>query len=84
MDDREIPPRQFANRVLKQVIQHMLSEDLVIALDDYMAMRVAFRKCGGSWFEVSQGNIVHLELLKKVVTAWGNMPGRKTTQDEEV
>lgn len=84
MNDREIPPKQFANRVLKQVVQHMLSEDIVVDPDDYTAMRVAFRTCGGIWEEVGQGNIVHLELLKKVVTAWGGMPGRKMRQDEVI
>lgn len=77
MNDREIPPKQFANNVLQQVCTHMLADDIIVEPDDFMAMRVAFRKLGGLWVEIALGHIVHLELLKKVVTAWGQMPGRK-------
>jgi hypothetical protein len=84
MNDREAPPKQFANNVLQQVASHMLADDIVVEPDDFMAMRVAFRSLGGTWTEVASGNIVHLELLKKVVTAWGNMPGRKHRSEETV
>jgi len=84
MNDREIPPKQFANHVLKQVCSHMLADDIVVEPNDYMAMRVAFRSLGGLWSEVAYGDIVHLELLKKVVTAWGNEPGRKHRSEETV
>ncbi len=84
MDERTPHPRQFANHVIQLFVVHMLAEDMVIELDDYMAIRTAFRTCGGSWGEISLGNIVHLELLKKIVTAWGNMPGRKKDSDEVI
>ena len=82
--DRETPPRQFANHVIKQMATHMLADDIFVELNDFMAIRTAFRWCGGSWGEVSEGNIVDLEILKKVVTAWGQMPGRKKNQDEVI
>lgn len=84
MDERTPHPRQFANHVIQLFVAHMLAEDMVIELDDYMAIRTAFRACGGTWGEISLGNIVHLELLKKIVTAWGNMPGRKKDSDEVI
>lgn len=84
MNDREIPPKQFANNVLKQVCSHMLADDIVVKLDDYIAMRVAFRNLGGMWQEIADGNIVHLELLKKVVTVWGNEPGREHRSEETI
>lgn len=84
MNDREKPPSQFANHVIKQMAAHMLTEDMKIEANDYMVMRTAFRSCGGMWTEISAGNIVHLELLKNVVTAWGNMPGREMWSNEAV
>ncbi len=84
MNDREVPPKQFANHVLKQTCAHMLADDIAVEADDYMAMRVAFRNLGGLWSEIADGNIVHLELLKKVVTAWGQMPGRKKRSEESI
>ena len=83
-DDQERPPRQFANHVIKQVALHLLSDDILVEPNDYMTMRGAFRSLGGSWGEISAGHIGHLGLLKKVVAAWGQMPGRKKNQDEVV
>lgn len=84
MNDQEAPPRQFANHVIRQMATHMLADDIVVELNDYLAIRSVFRSCKGSWVEITQGNIAHLELLKHIVTAWGNMPGRKHSNDEVV
>lgn len=82
--DQESHPRQFANHVLRQIVTHLAAEDMIVTKEDYIAMRVAFRSLGGSWVEIAFGNIVHLELLKKIVTAWSQEPGRKTESDEAV
>jgi hypothetical protein len=84
MNDTEKPPRQFANQVLKQVIQHLLTDDMVVEANDYASIRVTFRKLGGSWFDLSQGDITQIDLLKKVVTAWGALPNRKKVQDQVI
>ena len=81
MTDKPVPPHVFANHVLKQMVEHSFGGDLVIEYDDYHAMRVAFRSLGGLWSEIGAGNIVHLTLLGKVVTAWGQMPERESTTD---
>jgi hypothetical protein len=81
MDDSPSPPKVFGNHVIKQIVQHMLAEDMLLNFDDYQVIRVVFRTLGGSWSQLAQGNIVHLELLKKVVTAWGQMPGREKESD---
>lgn len=76
MDDRPVHPLVFANHVIHQLVEHMVGEDVVIEPEDYTVLRVVFRKCGGQWHEITQGNLVHLELLKKIVSAWGRMPQR--------
>lgn len=84
MNDKPVPPHVFANNVLKQMIEHSFGDELVIEYADYQAMRVAFRSIGGLWTEIGDGNIVHMTLLAKVVTAWGQMPDRKLTSDEVI
>jgi hypothetical protein len=84
MNDKPAPPHIFANHVLKQMIEHAFGDDLVIDYDDYQALRVAFRSMGGLWTEIGNGNIVHLTLLAKVVSAWGQMPEREHTTDQVI
>lgn len=84
MNDKPTPPHVFANRVLKQVIEHALGEDIVIEYDDYHALRVAFRSCDGNWGAIIAGDIKQIELLSKIVIAWGQMPGRKRTGDRVI
>ena len=47
---------------------------------DYTAMRVVFRKLGGSWEKLSDGDVQHNQLIVRVIQAWGNAQskGRKT------
>ncbi len=77
MDDVRKIPLIFANRVIRQFVDNQMGDESVIIPDDYMAMRLVFRKCQGSWERVSQGDIVHVCLLAKVVTAWGKTRGKK-------
>jgi hypothetical protein len=76
------PPLVFANRVLKQMIEHLYGEDMLIKQADYKALRTAFRWSGGSWDEIGHGNIQHIEALQKFIKAWGDMPERKRTGDQ--
>jgi hypothetical protein len=80
-DDPLPPPLVFANHVIRQFISHMLAPDMTVHPWDYIAMRVVFRKLGGQWSMIEQGDIHHLELLKDVVLAWGKMPGRVKDSD---
>jgi hypothetical protein len=82
MNDKPKPPLVFANHVLKQMIEHAFGDDMLIRQDDYHALRTAFRWAGGSWTEIGMGNMVHIGLLQKFITAWGNMPERKRTGDQ--
>lgn len=82
MNDKPKPPLVFANHLLKQMIEHSFGEDMLIKQDDYHALRTAFRWAGGSWIEVGEGNMVHIGLLQRFISAWGNMPERKRTGDQ--
>jgi hypothetical protein len=82
MDDTTKQPAVFANKVICQMIQHMVAEDMVIDRKDYLAIRVVFRKCGGSWAKFVDGDLPQFKLLKDVITAWGQMPGRHKSSDQ--
>jgi hypothetical protein len=81
MDDTSWTPSVFANKVILQFVHHILAEDMVVEPDDYMAIRIVFRKVGGSWDELANGSIVMLELLQKIIAAWGKMPERQHESD---
>lgn len=81
MDETKLHPLLFANHVIHQLVEHMVGEDMVIEHNDYTVLRVVFRKCGGNWSELTQGSLVQLELLKTIVSAWGQMPERVKDSD---
>lgn len=80
--EEQSPPKVFAHHVIMQMIQHMLGEDLVVDYKDYQALRVVFRWCGGSWVKLGEGDIIHLQLLSRIVGAWGQMPGRRLHSEQ--
>ena len=84
MNDKPIPPHVFSNRVIKQMIEHAFGEDMEVDYKDYHALRVAFRSGGGKWDEIGKGNIVHINLLAKMISAWGQMPGRTRSGDKVI
>jgi hypothetical protein len=73
----EQKPRVLANKVILNLIQHMVSDELTPTWDDYASIRVVFRKCQGEWASLVEGDPQQIELLKNIVTAWGQMPIRK-------
>jgi hypothetical protein len=84
MDETPDKPKVFANRVVKQLVQHTVAEDMVITNDDYLAIRKVFRQCGGSWANLASGDQIQIELLKTIVSNWGKMPGRVKESDRIV
>lgn len=74
-------PIIFANRVLQQLIEHSFGSDLVVEPEDYTALRVVFRNTGGNWERLWHGDITQLNLLNKIVVAWGKLPDRKHVSD---
>lgn len=55
---------------------------MIVTKDDYMAMRTAFRSLGQSWEQFGNGDLKPIEILSKVVVAWGGMPGRRYRSKE--
>lgn len=81
LDPDQQPPLVFSNRIIRQLIDHMIGEDTVTEDLDFKSMRLVFRSCGGSWEKFMNGDILNNELLQKIVTAWAQMPGRKQKQE---
>lgn len=77
MDDRPKPPKIFANRVIKQLVEHMFADGFKVKAKDYMAIRVVFRTLGGSWDQLGLGSMKDLDLLQQVVTGWSKLPHEK-------
>lgn len=83
MDDIPKSPLSFANKAIRQFVNNLLGSDVIIAPKDYTVLRVVFRKCGGSWERLNHGDIVHTQLLTKILTSWGSMPGRQREVDTD-
>lgn len=77
METPKDPPSVFANRVIRQIADHLFGTDLVIEPKDFMTVRVIYRHLGGTWIGLIQGDIKHLKILERVITNWGKRPGRK-------
>jgi hypothetical protein len=82
--EQDQQPKVLANKVIRQLVQHMVSGQLELSWEDYTAIRVVFRQCGGSWDQLIQGNIQTVELLKTIVTAWGQSPQRKQEMERVI
>jgi len=70
-------PLVFANDVIRQTANHVVDDKVLILPQDYTALRVVFRKLGGSWASLADGDINQARLLAEIVKKWGKMPGRK-------
>jgi DNA topoisomerase IB len=81
LDPTVEPPLVFSNRIIRQLIDHMIGEDTISEDIDFKSMRIVFKSCGGSWEKFMNGDILNNELLQKIVTAWAQMPGRKQKQE---
>jgi hypothetical protein len=77
VDDRPKPPRIFANKVIRQLIDHLFADGFKVKADDYSAIRVVFRTLGGSWDQLGLGSMQQMDLLTKVVTGWSKLPHEK-------
>ena len=78
------PPAQLANRVIRQLIDHLFGEDMITLKDDFMGIRVVYRQLGGTWVQLTDGNNDSIDLLEKIVIAWGKAPGRKLKSKESI
>lgn len=71
MDDPKVPPLAFANQVIEMLANHLLGDGAKLSLRAFRVIRVVFRRLGGSWFELCQGNPQHTKLLIESVKGWG-------------
>lgn len=69
MEDNR-PPLEFANRVIRRFIDNLFGDETLVLPQDYIAMRVVFRKLGGSWEKVFEGDT---QLIIQIVQSWGNL-----------
>ncbi len=83
MDDAPSPPLVFANRVIRQFVDHIVGDDVLVLPHDYTVLRVVFRSCQGSWERVSHGDIVHNRLLARIVSVWGKKATTRKKHDVE-
>ena len=83
-DETPRPPMIFGNQVISQFVSHLWGNTLALRPKDYTTLRVAFRKAGGSWEELANGSPGQIEVLKRVVTAWGKEEGRAKKEDDFV
>lgn len=71
----------MANRVIQQVVDHMLADAPRLEGKDFMVVRTVFRAAGGTWEDLTRGDTKSLGLLKDIVTAWGNLRGPAKQKD---
>lgn len=71
------PPLVFANRLIRQFIDHGIGDEVVVGEGDYTAIRTAFRYAGGNWERIHQGDPVQHMLLSSLISAWAVAPWRK-------
>ncbi len=81
MDETTDHPKLMANRVIQQMVDHMLADAPRLEGKDFLVVRTVFRSAGGEWARVADGDTKHLGLLKKVVTAWGTSKGPAKQKD---
>ena len=84
MDKAAKKPKVFANKVIKEMVKHMVSDGTIVEPRDYSAIRSVFKRCAGSWEKIVNGDQTHIELLKEIVSGWGQMPERKKKSDQLV
>lgn len=63
-------PKQFANQIIQQMVQHSVAGDTQMAARDYTSIRVVFRRLGGSWAKFADGDFHQMELLRGVIAEW--------------
>jgi hypothetical protein len=82
VDDPKTLQLTFANRVIRQFVDHLVGADMIVEPRDYMVIRLLFRKGGGTWLDILHGNITHLSFLEKLIASWGKLPGRKRESED--
>jgi hypothetical protein len=84
MNDTRPDPLAFANRVIRQFVDNHVDPDCTLLKGDYTVLRRVFRRLGGSWERLVQGDPRHVGLLSELTRAWGQrMKARRVTKPGE-
>ena len=80
--DVDRPPLEFANRVLRRFVNNLYGASVYVLPEDYTMMRVVFRNLGGSWEQVSQGDIEQCKTVVRIVQSWGALREKSRKVEE--
>lgn len=75
-DDAPDPPLVFADQIIEMLVGHLFGDSLEIDARECTIIRLAFRRLGGSWFDVCLGSPRNTDLLIGTVKAWGATKNR--------
>jgi DNA topoisomerase IB len=81
LDPETNPPLVFSNRIIRQLVDHLLGEEFITEDLDFRSIRLVFRENGGSWEKFMNGDVQQNKLLQDGVSAWAQLPGRKKKQE---
>lgn len=76
MEGTSKPPLLFANQAIRRLVDNQFGDEAMVLPNDYMTMRVVFRRCQGSWEQLTCGSVIHTKLLSKIIAAWGRLHGK--------
>lgn len=81
LDQDVSPPLIFSHRIIRQLVDHLIGEDVITEDQDFLSLRMVFKSRGGSWEKFLNGDIQQNKLLQDIVSAWAQLPGRKRKQE---
>lgn len=71
MDDPKKKPLLFANRAIQQYAKAFLDGDEGLTAQECTTIRVVYRRLGGTWEGLTQGDPKMAAKLSQAVKAWG-------------
>lgn len=74
MDEPKKVPLVFAHQVISQFVDHVGGDRKSLDREAYQLIRVTFRRLGGVWSLLCDGDPKHLNLMIDAVRAWGKLP----------
>ena len=82
LDPEQQIPFVFADRIIRQLVDHMVGEDTVTEDIDFLSIRQLYKIRKGSWEAFLNGDPSHNNLLKDIVVAWSKTPAGKKKKPE--
>lgn len=77
-------PQQLANRVIRQIVDHIFSDDMMVEPNDYLVVRTVFRRLGGTWEALICGDPAVISKLIQATSVWGSLPERKRLSQQNI